>query len=105
MSKEAISLLEGFFIKDPEQRLGSGPDGVQKIKDHPFFKTIDWDAILEKKIKPPFTPKMKSPGDTRYIDPEFTGCTPKDSLTTGESIPNSENPYGGFSYDPNKEGE
>jgi RAC serine/threonine-protein kinase len=103
LSKEAVSLLEGLFIKDPDKRLGSGDDGVKMIKNHPFFSTIDWNAILEKKIKPPFTPKIKSEFDTRYIDPEFTSCTPKDSVNVGDSLDNSENPYTDFSYDPSKE--
>ena len=100
MSKEAISLLEGLFIKDPDQRLGSGPNGVEKIKSHPFFKSIDWDAILHKNIKPPFTPKIKSKEDVRYIDPDFTTCTPKDSVNNGDSLSDSQDPYKGFSYDP-----
>ena len=74
---------------------------VDHIKTHPFFSSIDWDAIYHKKIRPPFTPKIKSEYDTRYIDPEFTSCTPKDSVNVGESLENSENPYDGFSYNPN----
>lgn len=104
LSKEAVDLLEKFFVIDPEQRLGSGEKGLENIKAHPFFKSIDWNAILEKKIKPPFTPKLKGPTDTRYIDPEFTSCTPKDSsVAGGSSLENENNAYTGFSYDPNKE--
>jgi serine/threonine protein kinase len=103
LSKEAVSLLEGLFIKDPDSRLGSGDNGVEMIKNHPFFSSIDWNAIYDKKIKPPFTPKIKNEYDTRYIDPEFTSCTPKDSVNVGESLDNSENPYNGFSYDPSKD--
>ena len=105
LSKEAVDLLEKFFIKDPEQRLGSGPNGLENIKSHPFFASINWESILAKKIKPPFTPKLRSDTDTRYIDPEFTSCTPKDSYNAGESLNDNENPYVGFSYDANKEAE
>ena len=59
--------------------------------------------ILQKKIKPPFTPKIKSEYDTKYIDPDFTSCTPKDSVNEGESLENSNNPYDGFSYNNEKE--
>ena len=51
LSKEAVDLLQKFFIKDPEKRLGSGPNGLNDIKSHPFFSTINWDSILNKKIK------------------------------------------------------
>jgi hypothetical protein len=61
----------------------------------PFYKNIDWDAIYKKKIKPPFIPKINSELDTKYIDVEFTNCTPTDSFTPGDSLDNSENPYKG----------
>jgi serum/glucocorticoid-regulated kinase 2 len=98
LSKEAINLLQSFFTKDPEKRLGSGPNGVNEIKSHAFFKNLDWDAIYKKKIKPPFIPKISSDLDTKYIDSEFTNCTPTDSYTGGESLENSDNPYQDFSY-------
>ena len=105
LSKEAMDLLTKLFIKDPEKRLGSGPNGLKDIQSHPFFASIDWESILEKKIKPPFTPKLRSETDTRYIDPEFTSLAPTDSYHAGESLNDNENPFFGFSYDANKEGE
>jgi hypothetical protein len=57
-----------FFVKDPDARLGSGPTGTEDIKSHPFFKNIDWMAIYNKKIKPPFIPKITSDVDTKYVD-------------------------------------
>lgn len=105
LSKNAVSLLEGLFIKDPDKRLGSGQTGVEDIKRHPFFASIDWNAILNKKIKPPFTPKIRSETDTRYIDPDFTNCTPVDSLNPGESLGEADNPYLDFSYNPKNAGE
>ena len=85
LSKEAKDLLNKLFIKDPEKRLGSGPNGVNDIKSHIFFSSINWESILEKKIKPPFIPKLKSETDTKYIDPEFTSLAPTDSYHAGES--------------------
>ena len=105
LSKEAVELLSKLFIKDPEKRLGSGPNGVDNIKSQPFFASINWESILEKKIKPPFTPKLKSETDTRYIDPEFTSNTAMDSYHPGESLNDNDNPFVGFSYDAYKEGD
>ena len=102
LSKEAVDLLEKFFIKDPENRLGSGPNGLQDIKSHPFFATINWESIINKNIKPPFIPKLRNENDTRYFDPDFTEDTSKDSYNAGDSLNENENPYVGFSYDANK---
>ena len=103
LSKEAVDILTKLFIKDPEKRLGSGPNGLEDIKSQPFFSSINWDSILEKKIKPPFTPKLRSETDTRYIDPDFTSLAPTDSYHAGESLNDNENPFVGFSYDPNSQ--
>jgi len=99
LSKDAINLLQELFIKDPDKRLGCGVKGEDEIKSHPFFKTIDWTAIEQKKIKPPFVPKIKSEIDTRYIDTEFTNATPTDSYNQEDALSNSQNPYGDFSYE------
>ena len=105
LSKEAMDLLTKLFIKDPEKRLGSGPNGLKDIQSHPFFASIDWESILEKKIKTHFNPKLRSETDTRYIDPEFTSIAATDSYHAGESLNDNENPFVGFSYDANKEGD
>ena len=47
-------------------------------------------------------PKLKSPCYTKYIDQEFTNLSCKESIGTGESLDPEQDPYGGFSYDPNK---
>ncbi len=95
LSKDALSLLQSFFVRDPDKRLGSGNNGINDIKTHPFFKNIDWVAIYNKKIKPPFIPKVSSDTDTKYVDSEFTNCTPTDSYTAGESLNENDNPYKG----------
>ena len=105
LSNDAVDLLQKFFVKDPEKRLGSGENGLNKIKSHPFFAEIDWDSLLAKKIKPPFIPKLKGVTDVRYIDKEFTSLPIKESVGSGDSLSPEDDPYGGFSYDPNKNNE
>lgn len=99
LSKEARSFLENIFIRDPEQRLGSMND-ANDIKTHPFFKGVSWEDIYNKKIKPPFLPRISYPHDTKYFDIEFTSSKPEDSI----SAPNSQDSdinidnYKGFSF-------
>ncbi|XP_060640473.1 ribosomal protein S6 kinase alpha-1 isoform X1 [Anolis sagrei] len=79
LSAEAQSLLRSLFKRNPANRLGSGPDGVEEIKRHPFYSTIDWNKLFRREIKPPFKPAVGRPDDTFYFDKEFTSRTPKDS--------------------------
>ena len=41
---------------------------------------------------------MNSEVDTKYIDSEFTNCTPTDSYNPGDSLDSKDNPYKDFSY-------
>ncbi|XP_063804363.1 ribosomal protein S6 kinase-like 1 isoform X2 [Pseudophryne corroboree] len=45
LSPAAVSLLTELLRYDPDQRLGSGPGGVQRIKSHPFFSDIQWKTL------------------------------------------------------------
>ncbi len=51
-SEPLKDLLLGLLAKNPKKRLGY--HGAQEVKKHPFFSNIDWDALFEKKIPPPF---------------------------------------------------
>jgi hypothetical protein len=42
-----------FLIKDPAGQLGANGD-TAAIRGHPFFVTIDWEALIEKCVEPPF---------------------------------------------------
>ncbi|XP_014324690.1 ribosomal protein S6 kinase delta-1 [Xiphophorus maculatus] len=42
VSEEARSLLEQLLQYNPMERLGAGVGGVDDIKSHPFFATVNW---------------------------------------------------------------
>uniref|UniRef100_A0A673LMT4 non-specific serine/threonine protein kinase n=1 Tax=Sinocyclocheilus rhinocerous TaxID=307959 RepID=A0A673LMT4_9TELE len=75
LAPDAKSLLSGLLKKDPQQRLGGGPDDAKEIMQHKFFTGIVWQDVYEKKLVPPFKPQVSSETDTRYFDEEFTGQT------------------------------
>lgn len=79
LSQEAQSLLRQLFKRNPANRLGFGENGIEHIKAHEFFKSIDWEKLFKKELKPPFKPAAGRADDAFYFDPEFTSKTPQDS--------------------------
>ncbi|KAM3717149.1 Serine/threonine-protein kinase [Dirofilaria immitis] len=72
LTAPARALLTGLLVKDPNQRLGGGPDDAQEIMQHEFFNNIEWEKLYRKEITPPFRPNVQSDTDTCYFDKEFT---------------------------------
>uniref|UniRef100_A0A8C9TPN5 Ribosomal protein S6 kinase n=1 Tax=Scleropages formosus TaxID=113540 RepID=A0A8C9TPN5_SCLFO len=93
LSLEAQSLLRNLFKRNPANRL----DGVEEIKRHQFFSSIDWNKLFRREIHPPFKPATARPDDTFYFDPEFTAKTPKDSPGVPPSA-NAHQLFRGFSF-------
>lgn len=52
----AKDLLIKLLDRDPEQRLGAR--GAAEIKAHPFFHSIDWRKLLQRKYEPTFKPNV-----------------------------------------------
>lgn len=50
ISPEAKDMLSGLLKKDPTHRLGGGPDDAKQIMFHPFFRGVNWQDVLEKKV-------------------------------------------------------
>lgn len=74
-------IVEQLLEKNPEKRLGcahySQPsfDSISTanaIRSHPFFSELNWNQLLERKIPPPFKPRIKNPLDTSNFDSIFT---------------------------------
>ena len=59
--------------RNPKHRLGAQRDAAE-LKEHPFFNTIDWDALARKHVTPPFKPIVESDESTSNFDPEFTSA-------------------------------
>uniref|UniRef100_A0A3Q2EEB7 Ribosomal protein S6 kinase n=1 Tax=Cyprinodon variegatus TaxID=28743 RepID=A0A3Q2EEB7_CYPVA len=97
LSPEVQSLLRALFKRNPANRLGAGPEGVEEIKKHRFFASIDWNKLLRKEMRPPFKPTVGRPEDTFHFDPEFTSRTPTDSPGIPPSA-NTHQLFRGFSF-------
>eukprot|EP00919_Chromeraceae_sp_WS-2016_P027206 GHVR01064670.1.p1 GENE.GHVR01064670.1~~GHVR01064670.1.p1 ORF type:complete len:144 (-),score=9.81 GHVR01064670.1:328-759(-) len=53
-SHHATDLINQLLIRNPDQRLGA--NGINEIKNHPWFVDIDWQKMANKKLKAPFIP-------------------------------------------------
>uniref|UniRef100_A0A673FWL6 protein kinase C n=1 Tax=Sinocyclocheilus rhinocerous TaxID=307959 RepID=A0A673FWL6_9TELE len=76
LSTEAISIMRRLLRRNPERRLGAGERDAEDVKKHLFFRNIDWDGLLAKKVKPPFVPTIQSSSDVSNFDDEFTSEAP-----------------------------
>jgi len=72
MGREAIQLTSLLLMKDPRRRLGASKNDAQDVKNHPYFKNVDWQAMLEKRVPVPYVPKFKGKLDVSHFDEEFT---------------------------------
>ena len=57
-SKSVKDLLKRLLEKKPEKRIGS-LKGATEIKNHDFFKDVDWKEVFNKNLKPPLPSSKK----------------------------------------------
>ncbi len=78
-----------FLERDPDKRLGSGEDsdshGFSGIRNHPWFRPLDFDKVMRREYSPVYKPTVNSGTDTSNFDPEFTAEPVVESL-----VPESE---------------
>uniref|UniRef100_A0A3B4A9T6 protein kinase C n=1 Tax=Periophthalmus magnuspinnatus TaxID=409849 RepID=A0A3B4A9T6_9GOBI len=76
LSTEAISIMRRLLRRSPERRLGAGERDAEEVKKHLFFRNMDWNGLLAKKVKPPFVPIIQGANDVSNFDDEFTSEAP-----------------------------
>ena len=59
-------------MRDPALRLGSGLGDAEEIKSHPFFEGLDWKALENKQIPPPWKPSLINETDTSKLKKKYT---------------------------------
>jgi len=101
LSKEAVSILKGFMQKNVAKRLGcvKAHGGEESIKHHPFFRDVKWKDLEERKVKPPFKPKIKNRKDALNFDSDFTKEDPILTPVNPEILKTiKQDEFAGFSF-------
>ena len=62
-NSNAKSLVKHLLEHDLSKRYGNLKGGVNDIKNHRFFKNVDWNGLLTYKIQPAYVPKVSGGGD------------------------------------------
>jgi beta-adrenergic-receptor kinase len=56
MTNDIRNLLDGLLARDVERRFGCMGRGADEIKEHPYFRDIDWKQVYLLKYPPPLVP-------------------------------------------------
>uniref|UniRef100_A0A8C8EXD1 protein kinase C n=1 Tax=Oncorhynchus tshawytscha TaxID=74940 RepID=A0A8C8EXD1_ONCTS len=76
LSTEAIGIMRRLLRRNPDRRLGSGEKDADDVKKQSFFRGVDWEALLQRRLPPPFVPNIRGREDVSNFDEEFTAETP-----------------------------
>ena len=68
-------MLRGLLSRNPVNRFG-----IEEIKAHAFFETIDWVKLEARQVTPPYIPPVRGADDVRNIDTDFTNEAPQETL-------------------------
>ncbi|XP_027623771.1 cAMP-dependent protein kinase catalytic subunit PRKX [Tupaia chinensis] len=73
-------LIKKLLVVDRTRRLGNMKNGANDVKRHRWFRSVDWEAVPQRKLKPPILPKISGDGDTSnfetYPENEWNSAPP-----------------------------
>jgi serine/threonine protein kinase len=102
LSADAKDLLTRLLRKEPKKRLGFNmPKDMQTIRNHRFFRKINWKKLEARELEPPIVPLITDPELAENFAQDFTDLPLSPVLTKkfddliGDAQPN---PFGGFSF-------
>ena len=101
LGPDAKDLLIRLLRKDPKKRLGAiMPKDLQTMKNHRFFRKIDWKKLAAREIEPPIQPMITDPELAENFAAEFTelSLSPVTSPMGPLQNANKDDVFGGFSF-------
>mmetsp|Transcript_24206 Transcript_24206/g.24143 ORF Transcript_24206/g.24143 Transcript_24206/m.24143 type:complete len:157 (-) Transcript_24206:44-514(-) len=61
-SDDFVDVVLKLLNKDSKKRLGSDGD-IDEVLEHPYFQSLDLEALVNKEIKPPYIPEFTGKDD------------------------------------------
>lgn len=95
MDPVAKDLIRKLLVQDRTRRLGNMKNGTSDVKNHRWFRAINWERVYNKKLDPPIVPRVRHVGDARnfyeYPDQNWQkwyeeGGQDSKTLSNGEQI-------------------
>ncbi|XP_035779501.1 cAMP-dependent protein kinase catalytic subunit alpha-like isoform X2 [Anopheles albimanus] len=62
------NLIQNLLQTDLSRRYGNLRNGTDDIKQHRWFKSVNWYALLNRDLIAPYVPKLEGPGDASLFD-------------------------------------
>ncbi|KAL3617615.1 putative serine/threonine protein kinase ireh1 [Castilleja foliolosa] len=85
MSSGAYDLIDRLLTEDPNLRLGAV--GASEVKNHPFFRDINWDTLARQKAA--FVPASEGATDTSYFTSRFSWNPSDEQVYAGSEFEDS----------------
>jgi len=61
----ARDLIKKLLVQDRSKRIGNMKNGAADVKNHRWFRNINWNDVYNKQLDPPTVPRIRHTGDTR----------------------------------------
>lgn len=98
LAADSRDLIRRLMKRQVSQRLGSGPSDGQAVRSHSFFKNVNWDDVLARRLDPPIKPVLRSEDDVSQFDTKFTKQIPVDSPDDSTLSESANLIFQGFTY-------
>ncbi|EDV97746.1 ribosomal protein S6 kinase beta-2 isoform X2 [Drosophila grimshawi] len=98
LTPDARDLVRRLMKRQESQRLGSGPADAAAVQTHPFFKHVNWNDVVNRRLEPPIKPLLRSEDDVSQFDTRFTRQIPVDSPDDTTLSESANLIFQGFTY-------
>ena len=97
-SQESLDFINKCLKRKESSRLGYF-NGVQELKEHPWFKNMNWEELYNKKENAPFVPKLVGNFDKKYCgEIDKVGDETIERYQNYMEKPNFENIFLGYTF-------